>query len=71
MNIKTSTKNELKSRSIELENEFNDTRDKLVEFIQSTRSTIEEMTKHMDQLLNEYKETINELDKRDGKTGKQ
>ena len=67
IDIKISTKNELEARSKELENEFNTVRDSLAEFIQSTQTTIENMTSKMDELSKEYNEINEELEKRDGR----
>lgn len=67
IDIKISTKNELEARSKELENEFNNVRDSLAEFIQSTQTTIENMTSKMDELSKEYNEINEELEKRDGR----
>ena len=66
MNIKLSTKNELIQRSKELETDFNNTRDELSNYIESTHAIIEEKTKHMDELSSEYKEIMAEIEKRDG-----
>lgn len=68
MDVKISTKKELKERSEELEKEFNSLRDELVKYIESTHTAIEAMTSHMDELSKEYKEIMEELDKRDGKS---
>ena len=68
MDIKMSTKKELKERSEELEKEFINVRDELAKYIESTHTTIEEMTKRMDELSKEYKEINEELNKRDGKS---
>lgn len=67
MNIKTSTKSELETRSKEIENQFNNIRDELSEYINSTKTKIEELTKQMDILHSEYVEITNEINKRDGK----
>ena len=66
MDIKISTKSELMARNKELETEFNKIRDELAEYIESTHAVIEEKTKRMDELSEEYKQITEELNKRDG-----
>lgn len=71
MVIKLSTKAELEIRKKELESNFNELRDRLAEYIQTSQATINEMTKSMDDMSNEYKEINEELNKRDGNSSKQ
>lgn len=65
--IKISTKNELEARNKQIEQDFNKVRDELADYIESTKVKIEEMTKKMDALHNEYLEITTEINKRDGK----
>ena len=68
MDVRISTKSELEQRSKEVEAEFNTVRDELAAYIDSTKTKIEELTKRMDKLHDEYMEITNEINKRDGKS---
>ncbi|MBP5724049.1 MAG: hypothetical protein J6X18_10835 [Bacteroidales bacterium] len=68
MDVRISTKSELEQRCKEVEAEFNTVRDELAAYIESTKTKIEELTKRMDKLHDEYMEITNEMDKRDGKS---
>jgi len=69
-NINTLTKKELEEKKIELEKLFNQVRDELSAFIESTETTIKEKTSKMDELSSEWIKINNEINKRDGKSVK-
>lgn len=67
-NIQTLTKKELEKKKSELETNFNNVRDELSAFIESTETVIKEKTEEMDRLSKEWTEINAEIDKRDGKS---
>ena len=67
-NIQTLTKKELEKKKSELETNFNNARDELSAFIESTETVIKEKTEEMDRLSKEWNEINAEIDKRDGKS---
>ena len=67
-NIQTLTKKELEKKKSELETNFNNVRDELSAFIESTETVIKEKTEEMDRLSKEWNEINAEIDKRDGKS---
>lgn len=69
-NINTLTKKELEEKKVELEKLFNQVRDELSAFIESTETTIKEKTSKMDELSSEWLKINNEINKRDGKSVK-
>lgn len=69
-NINTLTKKELEEKKTELEKLFNQVRDELSAFIESTETTIKEKTSKMDELSSEWVKINNEINKRDGRAVK-